>query len=328
MADERPLWEKLLTALGINVVRLRWKWQQRQVQRERQERRRENEGRALRYEHKVCPGCKLTVDKDEKVCPRCERRLASATVTRLGRYFSAVFPVGSTSYSAFFVAVNVAFYLAMVLQSGGPSAVFSGPNNRVALRFGAWFVPLVVQGEWWRLVTPTFLHFGTLHLVFNCLWLMQLGPMLEELLGRSRYLVLYVATGVGGFVVSIGYRVFVTHDPRGLGGGASGVVFGLIGAALVLGYVRKAPGAGFFREGLLKWALFAVVMSLLPGIDLAAHLGGAAVGAALALGLATESQARRIPDRVWLLLELAALALVIAAFALTALRPPLALLKG
>jgi rhomboid protease GluP len=325
MAPHRPLWERLLGALGVNTTRLRWKLQQRQIERERKENREQNEGRALRYEHKLCPSCSLTVDRDAKTCPRCQRPLASATMTRLGRHLRRVFPEGSYSYSLFFVAVNVIFYVAMVLQSGGPEALFSGPSNRVALRFGAWFIPLVLQGEWWRLVTPTFLHFGTLHLVFNCLWLAQLGPGLEQLLGRSRFLVLYVVTGVGGFVVSIGYRLF-SGSIGGIGGGASGVVFGLIAAALTLAYVRKAPGTSFFKEGLLKWAVFGIVISFLPGIDLAAHLGGALFGGLLGLGMATADQARRLPDRLWLALEILCLLLVLASFALTVVRPPMELL--
>ncbi len=327
MGREKPLWERMLEALGFNTMRLRWKLQQREIERERRENRAANERRSLSYEHKLCPSCSLTVDRDAKVCPRCQRPLASATMTRLGRYLRRVFPEGSYSYSLFFVAVNVIFYVAMVLQSGGPEALFSGPNNRVALRFGAWFVPLLLEGEWWRLVTPTFLHFGTLHLVFNCLWLAQLGPGLEQLLGRSRFLVFYVVTGAGGFVVSIGYRV-LSGSIGGVGGGASGVVFGLIAGALTLAYVRKAPGTSFFKEGLLKWALFGVVMSFLPGIDLAAHLGGALFGSLLALGMATRDQARRLSDRLWLLFELLCLFWVVGAFALTVACPPTALLKG
>ena len=263
MGSETPLWERLLKALGFNTRRLRWKLQQRQIQCERDERRAENEPRSLQYQHKICPSCKLTVDRDEKVCPRCQASLAGMTRTRLGRYLRRIFPEGASySYSLFFVAVNVIFYAVMVLQSGGPEQVFSGPKAGVAVRFGAWYIPLIVHGEWWRLITPIFLHFGTLHLVFNCLWLVQLGPALEQCLGRSRYLFLFLFSGIGGFVVSIGYRI-LSGNMRGIGGGASGVVFGLIAAALVLAYVRKVPGTHYFREGLMKWALFGLVMSFI-----------------------------------------------------------------
>ena len=127
MAPHRPLWERLLGALGVNTTRLRWKLQQRQIERERRENREQNEGRALRYEHKLCPSCSLTVDRDAKTCPRCQRPLASATMTRLGRHLRRVFPEGSYSYSLFFVSVNVIFYVVMVLQSGaGPRSATKG----------------------------------------------------------------------------------------------------------------------------------------------------------------------------------------------------------
>ena len=326
MSSEKPLWEQILSALGFNTTRLRWRRQQRQIERQRQARRGENASRSLHYAHKICPSCRLTVDRDEKVCPRCHQPLASAAMTRMGRYVRLFLPEGGVHYSLFFVAVNVMFYLAMTLHSGGPMAIFSGPTTRVSLRYGAWFIPLIFQGEWWRLVTSAFLHFGALHIVFNGLWLAQLGPALERLLGRSRFLFLYLVTGVSGFVVSVGYRVLVSGRVGGIGGGASGVVFGLIGAALALAYIRRAPGTSFFKEGLMKWALFGIVMSLLPGIDLAAHLGGAFSGGILGLILATTDQARRGPRWLWILIELACWGVILSAFVLTALRPPEALL--
>ena len=178
-----------------------------------------------------------------------------------------------------------------------------------------------MQGQWWRLITAIFIHFGTLHLVFNCLWLAQLGPALEGLLGRSRFAVLYVLTGAGGFAMSIAYRL-ISGTIVGIGGGASGAVFGLIGAALTLTYIRKVPGSSFFSEGLLKWALFGLVMSLLPGIDLAAHIGGALIGFGMALAMGTaDRRARHLSKGLWLLTEIGCLLVLGFAFALAMLYP-------
>lgn len=321
MADELPLWEKMLRALGFNTTRLRWKWQRRQLERERRDRARENKGRALRYEHKVCNGCGLTVDRKERRCPRCDARLPGPLTSRLLRYARILLPEGAYSYTSVMAVACVAVYLVMLLHSGSGSLT-SGPEPYVALRFGAWFIPLVLHGEWWRLVTPIFVHFGLLHIIFNVLWLVQLGPVLEQQFGRSRYLVLFTLSGVGGFAASIAHRLFILGEWRGIGGGASGVVFGLICAGLILGYVRRPVGAEYFREGLFKWFLFGIAISFHPRIDLAAHLGGAVVGALMGLGLATRDQARRLPNWLWLVLELLCLALLVGSFALAGLNPP------
>jgi rhomboid protease GluP len=213
----------------------------------------------------------------------------------------------------------------MLMRSGGLGSVagLGQPiDPAVAVRFGAWTLPLVARGELWRLVTPIFLHLGLLHIIFNCLWLMQLGPLVERAYGRSRFLLIYLAGGVGGFAVSIAYR-WQAHGPvPAMGAGASGTVFALIGVALVAGYVKKAPGAEVFRGGVARWALYAIVLSLLPGVDLAAHLGGGATGAVLGLALADRSQVRRLPDGVWLAVELLCLGVIAGSFALVALRPP------
>ena len=74
----------------------------------------------------------------------------------------------------------------------------------------------------------------------------------------------------------------------------------MICAGLILGYVRRPAGAEYFREGLFKWFLFGIAISFHPRIDLAAHVGGAVVGALMGLLLATQDQARRLPGWLWL----------------------------
>lgn len=321
---QKPLWEEILKALGINTTRLRWKWKQYQIRKERQANRKENEKRVLHYQHKVCSECGLTVDKNEKQCPRCKTRLANATASKFSRYFHYFFPEISINYSLTFIMLNLVFYVVMAMKSGGISAIFTGPTTKVALHFGAWHLYfLAFEGQWWRLLTAAFIHFGPLHIIFNMLWIAQLGPSVEELIGRSRYLILYVSTAIGGFIFSAGYRLYIVRDIRGgIGGGASGVVFGLIGAALVFAYVRKLPGTHFFKEGLIKWAIFGVIISFMPGIDLMAHLGGAVVGGALALILMPPESKKALPKPLILFFELVCLMLIVSAFALTIMHPP------
>jgi len=192
----------------------------------------------------------------------------------------------------------------------------------VIYRFGAWTVGSIAAGQLWRLVMPIFLHFDALHLIFNCIWLIQLGPPLENALGRARYLTLYLLSGIGGFVLSASVASLSPGSP--IGGGASGVVFGLIAAALVLGYLRRIPGADVFRAGLLKWVIFVVILSLLiSNVDHLAHGGGALVGALMALKLAHRSQARRLPDRFWSVAELLCVLIILVSIVATGLNPPL-----
>jgi len=313
--------DKIASALGLNPTRLRWRWHRLRERSAQTARSLENRGRAVTYQNKLCPGCGLTVAADEKSCPRCGRRLLGAAATRASRLLRVLVPEGAYTYTSFFVVANVAFYLAMLMRSGGVASLGQGIDARVIVRFGAWTVPLLARGELWRLVTPIFLHFGLLHLIFNCLWLLQLGPLVEEAYGRSRFLVIYLVTGVAGFATSVLWRWQAWQETPIPGGGASGVVFGLIGLALTAGYLRKSRAGAQFRGGLVKWALYGLVFSLLPGVDLAAHLGGGAAGALLGLVLADRGSARRTPDRLWLGLELLGLLVLCGSFALVVARP-------
>lgn len=303
-------WERIARALGFNPVRLRWKLHRLKERGRKQRTASENRLRSVTYGHKVCPGCGLTVDRDAKQCPRCARRLPSLRRIRAARILRLFVPAGSYQYTGVLVALNVAFYLALLMRSGGgPAALGQGIDPRVIHRFGACDSIAVAHGELWRLVTAMFLHFNLLHLIFNCIALVQLGPLIEQLVARRRYLPLYVASGIGGFVASAAGGWVA--GPR-LSAGASGVVFGLIAAGLVFGFVRRVGGSEGFREGLAKWALIGGIMSFLPGIDLLAHAGGALAGGAVALAV----NPHRAPHRAWSAAEVLALAVILGSVAM------------
>jgi membrane associated rhomboid family serine protease len=130
----------------------------------------------------------------------------------------------STAYVTLaLVAVNVAVFLPTL--SSGASLTRRGGGDIIA--DGALFGPAIANGEWWRLVTSGFLHFGLLHVGFNMLLLYLLGEMLEPALGRVRFGVLYFTALLGGSFGALLVR------PDALTAGASGAVFGLMGAAVV-----------------------------------------------------------------------------------------------
>ena len=147
------------------------------------------------------------------------------------------------------------------------------------LTYGANFRPLVLHGEWWRLFTCMFLHANLLHLGANMYSLWALGRMMETLAGiRSTFLV-YFISGIGASMVSVLY-----HTQPVLGIGASGAIFGLFGAFAALVFRKKVMSLGgqvMTMKSLLPPLLINFAISLMPEIDLSAHLGGFVFGVAL-----------------------------------------------
>ena len=126
-------------------------------------------------------------------------------------------------------------------------------------------------GEWYRVVTSGFLHFGIIHLAFNMYLLYMLGQMLEPAIGRIRFALVYLAALLGG---SAGAMLV---QPNGLHGGASGAVFGLMAAAFV-GYMLR--GVNPLTTGIGTTLLLNVVITFsIPGISKGGHIGGAVAGA-------------------------------------------------
>jgi membrane associated rhomboid family serine protease len=188
------------------------------------------------------------------------------------------------------------------------SAAFAGNsplNNAQSPVFDAlsqWPYGVYLFGEWWRVFTGAFLHIGPVHLVFNMLALLVFGSELERQLGRWRYLSVYLLSALGGAAA-----VQLFGDPRVPVAGASGAIFGLLGALAVLMIAGRQD-----LRGLLTLLGINIFISFLPGISLLGHLGGLVVGA-LATGILLLTR-RRLPLQVG---GLAALAVLLLAVALT-----------
>ncbi len=142
---------------------------------------------------------------------------------------------------------------------------------------------------------------------------------MEQTYGRSRYLVLCLFAGVTGFAVSVLYRWDAYRGIPVPGGGASGVVFGLIAVAIIVGYSKKRAGSDAFRGGLVKWALYGLIFSFLPGVDMAAHLGGAVAGGLAGWLMADQQQSKRLPDTLWVAAEVGCVVIILGSFALVIL---------
>ncbi|MBL6835199.1 MAG: rhomboid family intramembrane serine protease [Candidatus Nanopelagicales bacterium] len=145
--------------------------------------------------------------------------------------------------------------------------------NAVAERWGMWPVGIVTGDEWYRLLTSAFLHGSFLHIAFNMYVLFALGPTLERILGHVRFTALYLLSALGGGVVSYFFSDITTVSV-----GASGAIFGLMGALVVAGRRLRYD----VTQVLVLLGINVVIGFLAPGIDWRAHLGGLVTGALVA----------------------------------------------
>ncbi len=166
------------------------------------------------------------------------------------------------------IAANVAVFIWVAF--GGQFSVGVDQVNRRSMQI-ALFGPAIADGEYYRIITSGFLHYGLLHIGMNMFLLFQLGQMLEPALGRGRFAMLYFTSLVGGAAGAL------LLDPRAFTGGASGAVFGLMGAAVI---ALKMQGVNPWRTGLGATLLLNLVITFsIPGISVGGHIGGVVAGA-------------------------------------------------
>jgi membrane associated rhomboid family serine protease len=180
------------------------------------------------------------------------------------------------------IGVNVAmFLLTAVLTAIGGSDPLQNYRTELFQRLAQ--VPLFVDaGDWWRPFTAAFLHYGVLHLGLNMISLLIFGSELERLLGRGRYLTVYLVSIVGGAAA-----IQLLGDPFGQVAGASTAIYGLMGAFGVVLVHQKQE-----LRGLLTLLGINLVISFLPGVSLIGHLGGL-VGGAASAGVLIAAHRRR-----------------------------------
>lgn len=229
----------------------------------------------------ICPACMIQASVGYH-CPECvaSHQRSVPSVRR------AMDPIATKVL----IGLNAAVYLVVVVAGGGRSLwqlpgsdlsdqlVLIGAVPGRSVGFEVQPVPGlgVAEGELWRLVTGGFLHAGVLHLGMNMLLLWLLGQMLEPALGRIRFVAIYVASLLGG---SMGVMLV---DPTSATVGASGAIFGLMGAAVVL---QRSRGINPWQSGLGGLILVNVLITFgVPGISVGGHLGGLLGG--LVAGLA------------------------------------------
>lgn len=197
----------------------------------------------------------------------------------------------------------------------GQFPLLSGISGQVLFRLGSRDTfDVLVRQQWWRLVMPIFLHANLLHIGMNTWVLLDIGPALEELYGSSRYLFLYVATGILGFAASTCWDVVLRR--MGASIGASGAIMGLIGLQLAISSRRGGAYFQMLRRSLIQWVVIIFAFGFfMGGIDNAAHFGGLASGYLFGRAFADREPADAAERKRATLLALAALLVVIGSFA-------------
>ena len=243
---------------------------------------RETYVRCTRCERPICPDCMRAASVGFQ-CPSCVAE-GHATI----RQPKAAF--GGTAHEQPLVTWTVMGLCGLFfLLTAGATAGFGGgvselfqrlalaPSLHVTTEDGVRVVADgVAQGQYYRLLTAMFLHFGVFHLAFNMYALYLVGPTLERALGRLRFATLYLLSGLGGSALSYGLGT-----ESKLAAGASGAVFGLFAAFWVLEQRRGRDASGITALIVINLAIGFVV----PNIDWLGHLGGLVAGALVAAAL-------------------------------------------
>ena len=197
----------------------------------------------------------------------------------------------STPATYILLGINIAVFLAMLLRGVSPTS----PTPDQLVHFGANATDLVLAGQWYRLLTATFVHVGIIHLATNMWCLYNLGLLGEPLLGKWGLIATYFVTGIAGNLLSLGVHVvlwIVTRTPDlSVGAGASGAVFGIAGILIVLLSNKKLPiplgELQRLRRSVIQFAGLNLVIGLgtvfvpIVRIDNMAHIGGFLSGLAL-----------------------------------------------
>ena len=207
-------------------------------------------------------------------CPECARQKTKVrTATSIRRDPQLTYAL---------IAINVIAFVAMAAGGGG----FVSRGGGEVFQNGALAALFVADGEWWRIVTAGFLHAGLLHLAFNMYFLWYLGNLMEPEIGKLRFAAIYLVSLLGG---SFGALLLT---PNSFTVGASGAVFGLMGAAIV---AMRARGIDPMQSGLgMTLLLNLAITFVIPGISIGGHLGGLLAGGLLGFVMFEVAERRRM----------------------------------
>jgi len=257
---------------------------------------------------KLCPACGALVGINATRCHECgtSTRFSLAALSKgVSGLFGGHAPATTGLLIVNIVMFGLSFVATMKAGEGGGLSILWGMNQEVLYRLGdSNPYGIFIAHQWFRLVTAMFLHGGLIHIGFNMMVLMDIGPVVEEVYGSARYLFLYTCAGITGFLLS----AFMGHNSVG----ASGAILGMIGVMIALTTKRGGATMQALRSRLISWVVSIFVFGLLfRGIDNWAHFGGLAAGFGLGK-LLTDREPANASERntAYLLGWLAAIVLV------------------
>lgn len=248
----------------------------------------------------ICPDCMRPAAVGFQ-CPECVAE--GARQTRQGAApYGGQRSANPHLTSLVLIGINVAVWLAVVATGYTKSRLldylmlraegacvngqlwYPSATERICPALGGSWTPGVSDGAWWQLITSAFTHVEVWHIGFNMLALWFLGPQLEMVIGRARFLALYLISALGGSTL-----VYLLASPQTPTLGASGAVFGLMAGLLVFAYKVGAQ-----MQSVLGWvAANFVITFIVPGISWQGHVGGFVTGAVVAAVIAYAPRARR-----------------------------------
>ena len=231
----------------------------------------------------VCPSCGSLVGVNDDRCYTCGR--ANPGLWGFGPLLRQL--GADLGFVPLVMGASSAIYLVMLIASGtgirmdGMMSIMA-PSTSVLFLFGAsGAVPVFGFGRWWTVLSAGWLHSGLLHILFNMLWVRQLGPATADVIGPARTVIVYTVAGVAGFLLSSIAGMVMGNTPifflRGAGFtvGASAPIFGLLGALVHYG----RTGSSLMKQQAMGYAVMLFVFGLImPGVDNYAHAGGFAGG--------------------------------------------------
>src|ERR1700719_3338212 len=244
----------------------------------------------------MCPNCRAFVTTNDRVCPYCEMKLGPRAVERRapGEILGGLIPHARFT-TVMILLINTALFLAEYLN----------PNAGLT-RWGASLPAPMMQGQWWRLITAGFLHGGPIHILMNSWVLFDLGAEVEQLYGTSRLIVFYFVSTITGFWAS-------SHLGMHPSVGSSAGIFCLIGAMLPFGVPDRSALGSMVKSLYMRWVIYGLVLSFIPGVDYWAHIGGLAGG--FVAGWLASTPRARLMWKETLLKGLAGVSLALTALA-------------
>ena len=278
----------------------------------------ENDDTAESRPFRLCERCGQPTPANLPQCVNCGAISLHAVVAdeqaRAERRFAHALFSRATPVTYALLAVNLVVFVLMMIVSR------ASDDSPTLIAFGAKTNELLQSGEWFRLVTPIFIHAGLPHLLLNSYALWVVGPQVEKLYGSARFLLIYLLSGVGGVAGSYFGQILLRKSFDAPSVGASGAIFGLFGVLAVFGFRYRHELPPAIRRALTAGVLPVIVINLFigfsfPFIDNSAHVGGLITGATLTLLIPYIAPGRERVSRTGLLIIILCAAVIVYCFA-------------